>query len=197
MHKPLIDRKRQEKKMLNIKKYANGRFFDTATKKYIKPEKLAELIKKGERIQVTLTKTGKDITNTVVAQFSKKEEKKKESTKKEGKKKEIPFLKTDKLVKWLGDIIDTKIEKVMEVVKLPTREQVANLDENIKKLNKKIDALTLSQVKAENKKAAAPKKTSAAPKTPASKETSKETPSDKNRAEDKPADENRPETKPV
>jgi polyhydroxyalkanoate synthesis regulator protein len=155
------------------------------------------LIKKGEKIHVTLTKTGKDITDTVIAQFSKKEEKKKESTKKEGKKKEIPFLKTEKLVKWLGEIIDTKIEKVMEVVKLPTREQVANLDENIKKLNKKIDALTLSQGKAAKKKAAAPKKTSAAPKTPASKETSKETPSDKNRAEDKPADENRPETKPV
>jgi len=121
--------------MLNIKKYTNGRFFDTAAKEYIKPEKLAELIKKGEKIHVTLSKTGKDITDTVIAQFSKKEE----------KKKEIPFLKTDKLVKWLGEVIDTKIEKVMEVVKLPTREQIANLDEKIKGLNKKIDTLKLSQ----------------------------------------------------
>ena len=58
----------------NLKKYANRRFFDTATKKYIKPEKLAELIKKGEKIHVTLTKTGKDITDTVIGQFSKKGE---------------------------------------------------------------------------------------------------------------------------
>lgn len=158
--------------MLNIKKYANGRFFDTATKKYIKPEKLAELIKKGEKIQVTLTKTGKDITDTVIAQFSKKEEKKKESP-----KKDILFLKTDKLVKWLGEVIDSKIEKVMEVVKLPTREQVANLDENIKALNKKIDALKLSQEKATKKKPAtpkkpvAPKKSAATPKTTVSKAT--------------------------
>lgn len=174
--------------MLNIKKYANGRFFDTATKKYIKPEKLAELIKKGEKIHVTLTKTGKDITDTVIAQFSKKEEKKKESTKKEGKKKEIPFLKTDKLVKWLGEIIDSKIEKVMEVVKLPTREQVANLDENIKKLNKKIDALKLSQEKATKKK------TAAKPKPTASKTT---TPGDKKPIADTKANENKAETKTV
>jgi polyhydroxyalkanoate synthesis regulator protein len=161
-----MNHKDQEKKMLNIKKYANGRFFDTATKKYIKPEKLAELIKKGEKIHVTLTKTGKDITDAVIAQFSKKEDKKKEST-----KKEIPFLKTDKLVKWLGEVIDSKIEKVMEVVKLPTREQVANLDKNIKELNKKIDALKLSQEKATKKRPVAPKKTTATPKATASEET--------------------------
>jgi hypothetical protein len=180
--------------MLNIKKYANGRFFDTATKKYIKPEMLAELIKKGEKIHVTLTKTGKDITDSVIAQFSKKEEQKKEE-----QKKDIPFLKTDKLVKWLGEIIDTKIEKVMDVIKLPTREQVANLDENIKELNKKIDALTLSQEKATKKKAAVPKKPAASQKTAASKTTTpKETTSgEKKPAAAKPGTENKTETKTI
>ncbi|HCY83977.1 MAG TPA: hypothetical protein DHV36_02455, partial [Desulfobacteraceae bacterium] len=33
--------------MLKIKKYANGRFFNTEEKKYIKPEEMAELVKKG------------------------------------------------------------------------------------------------------------------------------------------------------
>jgi len=179
--------------MLNLKKYANGRFFDTATKEYIKLEKLAEMIKNGETIKVTLTKTGKDITDTVIAQFSKKEEKRKDKKEKGKDKKEIPFLKTDKFVKWMGDIIDTKIEKVMEVVKLPTREQVANLDKNIKALNKKIDALTLSQEKTTKKKAAAPKKTTATPETTAVK---KETiPTDKKPLTDKPSTENKTETK--
>jgi polyhydroxyalkanoate synthesis regulator protein len=148
--------------MLKIKKYANGRFFDTEAKKYIKPEKLTELIKKGEKIQVTLTKTGKDITDKVISQFSKKEDKKKEKQAKDQKKVDISFLKTDKLVKWLSDTIDTKIEKVMEIVNLPSREQVAQLDENIKALNKKIDALKLSQEKKAVKKTAATKKTKAA-----------------------------------
>lgn len=143
--------------MLNIKKYANGRFFDTAAKKYIKPEKLAEMIKKGEEIKVTLTKTGKDITDSVIEQFSKKEEKAKKKTAKKNNKTDISFLKTEKLVKWLGEVIDTKIEKVMDIVKLPSREQVAKLDENIKALNKKIDALKLSQEKAAKKKTVAKK----------------------------------------
>jgi len=69
--------------MLNIKKYANGQFFDTINKKYIKVAKLKELIQKGEKIKVTLAKTGKDITDSIIEQFSKKEEKKKnEKTKK-------------------------------------------------------------------------------------------------------------------
>jgi hypothetical protein len=157
--------------MLNIKKYSNGRFFDTATKEYIKPEKLAELIKKGEEIQVILTKTGKDITDAVIGQLLKKEEQKKEK-----QKKESSFLATDKLVKWLGEIIDTKIEQVMDVVKLPTREQVANLDKNIKELNKKIDALTLSRENATTANAASPDKTVDAAETTASKAA---TPGDK------------------
>lgn len=176
--------------MIKIKKYANGRFFDTATKKYIKPEKLAEMIKKGEKIQVTLTKTGKDITDTVIAQFSKKEEKKRE--KKE--KKEIPFLKTEKLVKWLGEVIDTKIDKVMEVVNLPTREQVTRLDENIKALNKKIDALKLSQEKVTKKRSAPAKKTAATPKANAVKETP---PADEKPAAAKMDTENKTETKSI
>ncbi len=148
--------------MLNIKKYANGRFFDTVNKKYIKPDQLAELIKKGEKIKVTLTKTGKDITSTVIEQLSKKE-----AAKKEKKKKDIPFIKTDKLVKWVSEIIDTKINRVLEVVKLPSREQVAKLDENIKALNKKIDALKLAQEKGSPKKAAAAKKAAPEVKKPA------------------------------
>ncbi len=173
--------------MLNIKKYANGRFFNTATKKYIKPEMLAEMIKEGEKIQVTLTKTGKDITDAVIKQFSKKEDQKKEK-----KKKEMPFMKTDKLMKWLGEVIDSKIEKVMEVVKLPTREQVVNLDKNIKELNKKIDALKLSQEKAVKKKATTPKKAAVAPKKATPKKAASE---DKKPAADKSANENKIETK--
>ncbi|MDM8536717.1 polyhydroxyalkanoate synthesis regulator DNA-binding domain-containing protein [Desulfobacterales bacterium HSG17] len=154
--------------MLNLKRYANGRFFDTDAKEYIKSEKLAEIIKKGEKIQVTLAKTGKDITDTVFEQFSKKAEQKQSK----GKMKiEIPFLKTDKMTKWLGQVIDTKIEQVMDIIKLPSREQVARLDENIKELNKKIDALELSQgivLKNNNEPLdmqASPKKTAAAGKT--------------------------------
>jgi hypothetical protein len=127
--------------MLKIKKYANGRFFDTINKKYIKPDELARLVKKGEEIKVTLTKTGKDITATVITQLSKKVTAKKEQDAKTTKKKDVPFLKTDKLVKWVSEIVDAKITKLLGIIKLPSRDQVKKLDENIKILNKKIDDL--------------------------------------------------------
>ncbi|MCG8615518.1 MAG: polyhydroxyalkanoate synthesis regulator DNA-binding domain-containing protein [Desulfobacterales bacterium] len=150
--------------MLKIKKYANGRFFNTEEKKYIKPEEMAELIKKGEEIKVTLTKTGKDITEKVIAQFTEKKAEKKTKKAKAKKKPELPFIKTDKLVKWIGDTIDQKIEKLMDVVKLPSRDQVTQLDQSIKELNKKIDELKLAQEKATKEKTGAAKKT-ATPKT--------------------------------
>jgi len=138
--------------MLKIKKYSNGRFFDTETKEYIKSETLAEMVKDGEEIQVILTRTGKDITDQVIEQLSKKEERKEEK-----KKKESPFLATDKLMKWVGEVVDAKIEKVMEIIKLPTREQVAHLEETVKELNDKIDALTVSQEKTAKETVVTPK----------------------------------------
>lgn len=154
--------------MLNIKKYANGRFFDTDKKKYIKAEKLSELVQKGEEIKVTLTKTGEDITADILEQFAKKSTGKKA---RKSIKKEIPFIKTDKLVKWVGEIIDARINHVLEIVKLPSKEQVAQLDENIQALNKKIDALNLAVEKKAEKKTRAAKKTK-----PAEKKSVKEAP---------------------
>ncbi|HCY87543.1 MAG TPA: hypothetical protein DHV36_20585, partial [Desulfobacteraceae bacterium] len=118
------------------------------------------LVKKGTEMKVTLTKTGKDITEKVKAQFSEeKAAKTSKKTKAKAKKKtELPFIKTDKLVKWIGDTIDQKIEKLMDVIKLPSRDQVTQLDQSIKELNKKIDELKKAQEKAAKETKPAPKK---------------------------------------
>ncbi len=168
--------------MLKIKKYANGRFFDTMSKKYLKPDEIAQMIKNGEKFSITLTKTGKDITKTVIAQMTKKEAADKEKKAKDNKRKELPFLKTEKLIKWVGDMVDTKIKRVMDIVKLPSREQVAKLDENIRALNKKIDELKLVQEK-KVKKTTAKAKTTAAPKAkPTAAPKAKEMPAKKSTA---------------
>ena len=149
--------------MLNIKKYANGQFFDTINKKYIKVEKLKEMIQKGEKLKVTFTKTGKDITDSVIKQFSKTEaakktaKSKKSSKKKADKSKKASFLNTDNLKKWAGKIIDKRITKVLDTIKLPSKKQIEQLDANIKALNKKIDKLELLQKKKAAKKTKAKK----------------------------------------
>jgi hypothetical protein len=162
--------------MLEIKKYANGRLFNTATKKYIRQDELAKIVKKGEAIKVTLSKTGEDITATVMADLSKDKTAKKTSTKKEaGKKKaakkaetkkdakaakkdakakkksakkekgESIFPKTDKFVKWISEVVDTRVNTILDIVKLPSRKQVVQLDKNIQALNAKIDGLIAAQ----------------------------------------------------
>jgi len=152
--------------MLKIKKYANGQFFDTINKKYIKVATLKELIQKGEKLKVTLTKTGKDITASVIEQLSKKADApksgkdKKAGKKSSAKSKKAAFLNTENLKKWAKKIIDKRVNRVLETIKLPNRKQIEKLDANIKALNKKIDKLEMLQKK-KAAKAKTTKKTAA------------------------------------
>ncbi|MFH1154063.1 MAG: polyhydroxyalkanoate synthesis regulator DNA-binding domain-containing protein [Pseudomonadota bacterium] len=154
--------------MLNIKKYTDGRFFDTVNKKFLKPEQMAELIKKGEAISVVLTKTGKDITDSVLSEFVKKtgsgKDKKEKTKDKKDKKQDHPFLKTDGLKKWVGDAIDKRIGKILDAINLPTKDQVKKLDDSIRELNKKIEALEALKAGEAGVAGEAPKKPAAKPR---------------------------------
>ena len=124
--------------MLKIKKYANGRYYDTENKKYIKADQLAAMMKKGKKVKVTLSKSGKDITKTVSSQLLKKP-----------KKKDDAFLKPDNIKKWIGDNIDLdkQINRVLNMMNLPTRDQVTKLNKSVKALNKKVSDLEKLQAK--------------------------------------------------
>jgi polyhydroxyalkanoate synthesis repressor PhaR len=52
-----------------IKKYANRRLYDTAAGRYVNLEDLAELIRKGEEIQVLDAKSGEDLTRVILTQI--------------------------------------------------------------------------------------------------------------------------------
>ena len=167
--------------MLKIKKYANGQFFDTINKKYIKVATLKEMIQKGKKIKVTLAKTGKDITAAVIEQLSKKADApktgkgKKADKKSSAKSKKTPFINTENLKKWAKKIIDKRVNRVLETIKLPNRKQIEKLDANIKALNKKIDKLEMLQKKKAAKAKTAKKKAASeakkAEKTTAKKDT--------------------------
>ena len=58
--------------MYTIKKYANGRFYDTEAKKYITQPEILDLQKTGKTIAVIETKTGKDITVNVMSKLKAK-----------------------------------------------------------------------------------------------------------------------------
>jgi polyhydroxyalkanoate synthesis repressor PhaR len=52
-----------------IKKYANRRLYDTSTGRYVNLDDLAELIRKGEEIQVLDAKSGEDLTRVILTQI--------------------------------------------------------------------------------------------------------------------------------
>ncbi len=58
--------------MYTIKKYANGRFYDTVTKNYITRSQIAKLMKSKKKIEIVDTKSGKKITAQVVSQIKAK-----------------------------------------------------------------------------------------------------------------------------
>lgn len=80
--------------MYTIKRYANGRFYDTEEKNFITRERIAEMIKSGKKFSIINTKTGKDITDEIVSQIKAKQSKAKtktrQSTAKKSKGKEDP-----------------------------------------------------------------------------------------------------------
>ena len=57
----------EKRDTLLIKKYVNGRFYDTVNKKYLKKDELTRLVKQQKKIKIVSTKTGRDITRSVLS----------------------------------------------------------------------------------------------------------------------------------
>ncbi|MDA8403370.1 MAG: hypothetical protein M0Z56_04110 [Desulfobacteraceae bacterium] len=68
--------------MYTIKKYANGRFYDTVEKNYITRPQIFDLVDAKKKVEIIDTKTGADITKGVLSQLaSPKNQKKKTAAK--------------------------------------------------------------------------------------------------------------------
>ncbi len=115
--------------MLDLKKYSNGKFFDSVNRKYLKTDSIREYIKKGEQIKVTLTTTGEDITKDILAKYSGKT-----GMKYNG------LLNTEGLIRWITETIDKRINKMLDVMNLPTRDQITELNASIKAIDVKIQS---------------------------------------------------------
>ncbi|MFZ2631702.1 MAG: polyhydroxyalkanoate synthesis regulator DNA-binding domain-containing protein [Desulfosalsimonadaceae bacterium] len=61
--------------MYTIKKYANGRFYDTVEKNYITRAQISDLVKAKKKIDIIDTKTGADITSDVLSKSPSKNQK--------------------------------------------------------------------------------------------------------------------------
>ena len=166
--------------MILIKKYADGRFYETITKKYLKKEEIASFIENGEKFKITLAKTGTDITKKMIAELTGKSEPETQSAEKskfekskisKAKKSEKSaddksLLNISGLTKWVGKLVDKKVNDVLTIMNFPTKDQINELEKSIKELSAKLQDITLpekTQSKPEKKevmKASAGKKAS-------------------------------------
>lgn len=78
---------KKEDAMYTIKRYANGRFYDTEEKNFITREQIAQMIKSGKKFSIVNTKTGKDITEEIVSQIKAKQSKTGKKSRKSAAKK--------------------------------------------------------------------------------------------------------------
>jgi len=135
--------------MHKIKKYANGRFYDTTDKKYITLKQLTKIIKEGEKISIVLAKTGEDLTSSIISKLSAKPKPTKEASG-----------NADSIKKWLGENIDKRVRKVLGIMNLATKKEVTDLTTTIESLTKKVEKLeSLQAEKAKKLKKAQPEKT--------------------------------------
>ncbi len=66
--------------MHQIKKYANGRLYDTTAKKYITMEEMEQFLRAKTPFRVVVSKTDEDITDSIIAKIKKEERPKKGKT---------------------------------------------------------------------------------------------------------------------
>ncbi len=116
--------------MLTIKKYSNGKLYDTLNKEYISKEQLAEIVKNKKKFKVVLSTTGKDVTKSIIEQVAAATNEKNEKA-----------LKPENIKKWIGNQIDKRINKILGIMNLPTKDQINKLNAGLKKLAQKVEDL--------------------------------------------------------
>jgi hypothetical protein len=131
--------------MLTVKKYANGRFYDTVNKRYLTRDQLSQLIEDKIKIRVVLAKTGKDVTKAVVASLATTQNAKTNDAQKPLWKKASMKTWVAGHRQWMVKRIDNSMDTILAMMNFPHKRQVAKLDADMRKLAEKFDDLQKRQ----------------------------------------------------
>lgn len=129
--------------MVTIKQYANGRYYDTDNKKYVTKEDLAKLLAKKSKIKIIDSKTQKDITRKTISQLPEP----RKTTKKTAAKKTDVKKWVDDNKKWISKNLDARINKILNAMNLPTKDQIIKLTSSMDDLNHMVTELEKRQAK--------------------------------------------------
>ena len=123
--------------MHEIKRYANGRLYDSTVKKYISMEEIEELFNSGEAFRVIVSKTGEDITETIVEKITEKEEAaKREAAEKMDTEREEPASVFFRLLKKSGGTFAEFSQKPVALFQAAVTMAEDEFDKRVKQLVK-------------------------------------------------------------
>lgn len=136
--------------MTVIKRYPNRKLYDTQAKQYITLERIAEIIRDGEEVQVIDHGTGEDITALTLSQVILEQEKRQSGF--------LPHALLTSLIKIGGDQLgaiqrnlasqrdtsqlDKMIETLIQKRNLATKDEVEQISQQLEELVKKLEDLT-------------------------------------------------------
>jgi polyhydroxyalkanoate synthesis regulator phasin len=135
--------------MYTIKKYANGRFYDTVAKNYITRPQIAGLANAGKKITIINTTTGKDITKDILSKMKTKEKKQSAKASKTGAKKATASGMLTEFLRKSGDALfdyGKKYASMWQNLMTMSREEIDKLINLLVKDNK------LSEIEADKLK---------------------------------------------
>jgi hypothetical protein len=121
--------------MPTIKKYANGRFYDTVNKKYITKDQLAALIEREKEVKVVLSKSGTDITQDVLKQLT-------------NRSVSDPKVasQSNNLKRWFGAQVDKRLDTILALMNFPKKEQVNTLLKTMDTIARRVDDIHRIQI---------------------------------------------------
>lgn len=108
--------------VINIKKYANRRLYNTATSSYVTLDNLAEMVKTGTEFVVTDAKTGEDLTRSVLTQIIVEQEGKGQSL--------LPIKFLRQIIGFYGDSLGGVLPRYLEM----SMESFAQNESNMRKM---------------------------------------------------------------
>jgi polyhydroxyalkanoate synthesis repressor PhaR len=109
-----------------IKRYHNRKLYDTASSTYVTLEDIAELIKRGDEVQIIDNRSKADITGQTLAQIIFEEEKKKRSF--------LPLETLRSLIRTGGETLKELVQSEFTHVKSFVEEKVKPTVENIQSI---------------------------------------------------------------
>jgi len=138
--------------VIAIKRYPNRKLYNTETRQYITLEGIADLIRKGEEVQVTDHTNGEDLTSLTLTQIILEQEKKQSGLLSKS------FLTG--LIRTGGNhlsairresmtILEEQLEKRLRQLQIPTHTDLRELYDRLEELSLKLDEVVEARTKSE------------------------------------------------